>query len=66
MALEMIIAGTDTSSVTMYYALLALRDDPSLEQRVHEELRTCPGARQAARRAGCVFNARSGQHVAAC
>ncbi|GFR39966.1 hypothetical protein Agub_g492 [Astrephomene gubernaculifera] len=38
LALEMLIAGTDTSSVTLYYALLALRDDPDLQQRVRGEL----------------------------
>ncbi|KAG2500165.1 hypothetical protein HYH03_001747 [Edaphochlamys debaryana] len=39
-ALEMLLAGTDTSSVTLYYALLALRDDPALQGQLREELAT--------------------------
>ncbi len=37
-ALEMLLAGTDTSSVTMSYLLIALRDDPLLEARLKLEV----------------------------
>ena len=37
-ALEMLLAGTDTSSVTMYYALVAIASDKLLQQEVFESL----------------------------
>jgi aromatase len=37
--LEMLLAGTDTSSVTMYYTLVALSDNPEIEARVVDEIR---------------------------
>lgn len=40
MVLEMILAGTDTSSVTMFYLILAARDDPDLERMLLEEATT--------------------------
>ena len=36
----MLLAGTDTSSVTMFYLLKACQDDPSLEQCLREEVAT--------------------------
>ncbi|GIM06717.1 hypothetical protein Vretimale_10977 [Volvox reticuliferus] len=39
LSLEMIIAGTDTSSVTLFYSLLALRDDQELQKELWRELR---------------------------
>lgn len=39
--LEMLLAGTDTSSVTMFFTLVAARDDPLLQSRIktrHESL----------------------------
>ncbi|XP_062511027.1 aromatase-like isoform X2 [Corticium candelabrum] len=36
--LEMFLAGTDTSSVTMYYTLVALSDNPGIEEKVLEEI----------------------------
>lgn len=39
-ALEMMIAGTDTSSVTAYYALLGLAQDKALQSDLRQELRT--------------------------
>ena len=42
--LEMVIAGTDTSSVTMFYALLALQDDPCLQQALQREEAALRGA----------------------
>lgn len=41
--LEVVIAGTDTSSVTMFYALVALQDDPALEQRLRQEVAALGG-----------------------
>ena len=37
--LEMLIAGTDTSSVTMFYFILALADRPQLQQDLIEEFK---------------------------
>lgn len=37
LVLEMILAGTDTSSVTMFYLILAARDDEELEKALREE-----------------------------
>ncbi|GIL59345.1 hypothetical protein Vafri_14230 [Volvox africanus] len=39
LSLEMIIAGTDTSSVTLFYSLLAIRDDQKLQMELWSELR---------------------------
>ncbi|GLI60114.1 hypothetical protein VaNZ11_002162 [Volvox africanus] len=39
LSLEMIIAGTDTSSVTLFYSLLAIRDDQELQRELWSELR---------------------------
>ena len=36
--LEMILAGTDTSSVSMFFFLLACRDDPCLQLRLAQEV----------------------------
>ena len=35
--LEMFLAGTDTSSVSMYYTLVALSDDEAIEQKIANE-----------------------------
>lgn len=39
----MIIAGTDTSSVTMFYLLKACQDDPQLEDIMATEVRDATG-----------------------
>lgn len=44
--LEMFLAGTDTSSVTMYYTLVALSDNPDIEGRILEEIDRVVGNKQ--------------------
>ena len=39
----MLLAGTDTSSVTMYYTLVALSDNPEIEARILDELERVVG-----------------------
>ena len=43
LVLEMILAGTDTSSVSLYYLLVQLQDDPLLEQQLVEEVLQAAG-----------------------
>jgi len=43
LVLEMVLAGTDTSSVTMYYLQLQLQDDPSLEDMLVQEAQDIAG-----------------------
>ena len=42
--LEMLLAGTDTSSVSMYYALVAIAADSQVDQRIYEELQQVLGS----------------------
>jgi len=39
----MLLAGTDTSSVSMYYALVAIAADRRIDQRVYDELQQVLG-----------------------
>ena len=38
LVLEMLLAGTDTSSVTMSWVPLALAEDPTLDKELHKEV----------------------------
>ncbi|XP_071943715.1 aromatase-like [Antedon mediterranea] len=43
--LEMLLAGTDTSSVTMYYLLVSVASNPDVEKRILEEIDQVVGDR---------------------
>ncbi|XP_035672840.1 aromatase-like [Branchiostoma floridae] len=43
--LEMLLAGTDTSSVSMYYLLVSVAENPQVELKVLEEMRDILGER---------------------
>lgn len=38
LALEMLLAGTDTSSISLYYLMVQLAEDPELEQQLMREV----------------------------
>jgi aromatase len=44
LVLEMILAGTDTSSVSLYYLLVQLQDEQLLDQELVEEVQQAAGA----------------------
>jgi len=39
----MLLAGTDTSSVSMYYTLVAVAADPRVDERLYQELQQVLG-----------------------
>lgn len=43
LALEMLLAGTDTSSISLYYLMVALADDPGLERQLMMEVMEAAG-----------------------
>jgi aromatase len=43
LVLEMMLAGTDTSSVSLYYLMVQLQDDPELEGALLQEVLQAAG-----------------------
>ena len=62
----MIIAGTDTSSVTMFYMLKACEDDQSLEECLREEVDTHIGETRSSLGMYTYMYAMSKQRICTC